>query len=178
VQLPLLYLKHGFWLLVNCSVISKSARELSMADESTGDLIIKRGKLAVERKVQQKFIYNINLWTSAFIIFTSIMIENHPGKAQELLKYPRDIRQAAYRAPAALAWVQNDEQFRLKKSRNPSSSWGVIDNELWLICIFPLLIIKSPVDSSAMLNSLADFNKRDKSINLPSQMCSLSFCGI
>jgi hypothetical protein len=29
--------------------------------------------------------------------------------------------------------VQYDEQFRLKKSKNPSSSWGVIDNELWLI---------------------------------------------
>ena len=61
------------------------------------------------------------------------MIEKHPGKAQELLKYLRDIRLAAYRAPSALAWVQYDEQFRLKKSRNPSSSWGVIDNELWLI---------------------------------------------
>jgi hypothetical protein len=104
-----------------------------MADESAADLIIKGGKLAVERKVQQKSIYNINLWTSAFIIFTSIMIEKHPGKAQELLKYLRDIRLAAYRAPSALAWVQYDEQFRLKKSKNPSSSWGVIDNELWLI---------------------------------------------
>jgi hypothetical protein len=40
-----------------------------MADESAADLIIKGGKLAVERKVQQKSIYNINLWTSAFIIF-------------------------------------------------------------------------------------------------------------
>jgi hypothetical protein len=37
----------------------KSARELNMADESAADLIIKGGKLAVERKVQQKSIYNI-----------------------------------------------------------------------------------------------------------------------
>jgi hypothetical protein len=29
----------------------KSVRELNMADESAGDLIIKEGKLAVERKV-------------------------------------------------------------------------------------------------------------------------------
>jgi hypothetical protein len=41
------------------------------------------------------------------------MIEKHPGKAQELLKYLRDIRLAAYRAPSALAWVQYDEQVRL-----------------------------------------------------------------
>jgi len=125
-------LKEQIWegRFIDLSLLLKSARELNMADESAGDLIIKGGKLAVERKVQQKSIYNINLWTLAFIIFTNIMIEKHPGKAQELLKYPRDIRLAAYRAPSALAWVQYDEQFRLKKSRNPSSSWGVIDNEL------------------------------------------------
>jgi hypothetical protein len=55
-----------------------------MADESAGDLIIKGGKLAVERKVQQKSIYNVNLWTSAFIIFTSIMIEKHPGVVKDI----------------------------------------------------------------------------------------------
>lgn len=94
-------LKEQIWegRFIDLSLLLKSARELNMADESAGDLIIKGGKLAVERKVQQKSIYNINLWTSAFIIFTSIMIEKHPGKAQELLKYLRDIRLAAYRPP-------------------------------------------------------------------------------
>jgi hypothetical protein len=29
VQLPLLYLKHGFWLLVNCSAVSYLAQKLS-----------------------------------------------------------------------------------------------------------------------------------------------------
>ena len=53
-----------------------------MADESVGDLIIKREKLAVERRGKQKSIYNINLWTSVFTIVTSIMIQKHPGKAQ------------------------------------------------------------------------------------------------
>jgi hypothetical protein len=45
---------------IDLSLLLKSARELNMSDESAGDLIIKGGKLAVERKVQQKSIYNIN----------------------------------------------------------------------------------------------------------------------
>jgi hypothetical protein len=45
---------------IDLSLLLKSARELNIADESAGDLIIKGGKLAVERKVQQKSIYNIN----------------------------------------------------------------------------------------------------------------------
>lgn len=75
-------LKQKIWegRFIDLSLLLKSARELDMADESAGDLIIKGGKLAVERKVQQKSIYNINLWTSAFIIFTNIMIEKHPVK--------------------------------------------------------------------------------------------------
>ena len=57
-------LKEHIWegRFIDLSLLLKPARELSMADESTGGLIIKRGKLAVEREVQQKFIYNINLY--------------------------------------------------------------------------------------------------------------------
>ena len=32
-------------------------------------------------------------------------------------------------------WRKHDEQFRLKKARTPSSSWGEIDGELWLLYI-------------------------------------------
>jgi hypothetical protein len=32
-------------------------------------------------------------------------------------------------------WVQYDEQFRLRKARYPTSSWGVVDMELWLLCV-------------------------------------------
>jgi hypothetical protein len=28
-----------------------------------------------------------------------------------------------------------DEQYRLKKTRFPSSSWGIIDQELWILCV-------------------------------------------
>ncbi|CAC5407681.1 unnamed protein product [Mytilus coruscus] len=32
-------------------------------------------------------------------------------------------------------WVQYDEQFRLRKALSPSSSLGVVDMELWLLCV-------------------------------------------
>lgn len=130
-------LKEKIWegKFIDFSLLLKSARELNNAIDFTGDLIFRDGKLVVEKQTQQKPIYNISSWTSAFIIFMSVIIEKHPGKSQELLKYLRDVRLAAIRAPSASAWVHYDEQYRLKKSKNPSSSWGVIDSELWLICM-------------------------------------------
>ncbi|CAG2209864.1 unnamed protein product [Mytilus edulis] len=32
-------------------------------------------------------------------------------------------------------WVHYDEQFRLRKVFSPFSSWGVVDMELWLLCV-------------------------------------------
>ena len=32
-------------------------------------------------------------------------------------------------------WVNYDEQYRLRKALSPSSSWGVVDMELWMLCV-------------------------------------------
>jgi hypothetical protein len=32
-------------------------------------------------------------------------------------------------------WVNYDEQYRLRKATSPSSSWGVVDMELWMLCV-------------------------------------------
>ena len=32
-------------------------------------------------------------------------------------------------------WSKYDEQYRLKKERNPSVSWGVVDYELWIMFV-------------------------------------------
>jgi hypothetical protein len=32
-------------------------------------------------------------------------------------------------------WVEYDEQCRLKKARYPESSWGIIDQELWILLV-------------------------------------------
>ena len=44
------------------------------------------------------------------------------------------IRMAASRG-YSLGWVNYDEQYRLRKATSPSSSWGVVDMELWMLCM-------------------------------------------
>lgn len=74
---------------------------------------------------------SIDKWTSAFIIFTIIMLEKYRSRAQELLKYMGDVRMAADRS--GNGWFAYDEQFRLCKVSDQHSSWGIINSELWLI---------------------------------------------
>ncbi|CAG2208982.1 unnamed protein product [Mytilus edulis] len=59
------------------------------------------------------------------MIFMSVYIEKYSTRAQELLKYMRDIRLAATRSEN---WATNDEQFRLKIEKN-------IHGEYWLLHI-------------------------------------------
>ena len=128
-------LKEKIWdgKFIDLSLLLKSARDLDDSFQNGGELKMKDGKLVIERQIRNKPIFNIDSWTSAFLVFISVMLEKHPQKAQELLKYMRDIRLAAGSANNATAWVRYDEQFRLKNSKFPDSSWGNIDNELWLL---------------------------------------------
>lgn len=64
----------------------------------------------------------------------SILIEKWPMKAQQFLKYMQSIRFAASKFVNS-GWVQYDEQYRLKKARYPESSWGIIDQELWVLLV-------------------------------------------
>ena len=132
-----LKLKEKIWegQFVDLSILIKSARDLERELESGGEVVMRDGKLVIQKHTANKPLYNIHSWTSAFLIYISISLERHPGKAQELLKYMRDIRLAASRAPMPNCWVRYDEQFRLKRASNPASSWGVIDSELWLLCL-------------------------------------------
>ena len=147
-------LKDKIWEggFIDLSLLLKSSRELANAMEDQGGLVYKDGKLVIEKQVQGKPLYNIHSWTSAFLIYISVMIERHPGKAQELVKYLRDIRLLASRAPSTSAWVKYDEQFRLKKVRNPASSWGLIDSELWLICMSPFNFHQKQISSGGQSN--------------------------
>ena len=45
-----------------------------------------------------------------------------------------DVRLGAQRS-SSLGWKPYDEQYRLRKARNPMSSWGIVDVELWLLYI-------------------------------------------
>ena len=63
-------------------------------------------------------ITNIHTWTSAFMIYASIILEKWPSKGNELLKYMHTVRLANFRGFIG-GWVKYDEQYRLRKSRGP-----------------------------------------------------------
>jgi hypothetical protein len=97
------------------------------------------GQLVLQQRVKKiKVIDNINLWTDAFLNFTMVLIENHPSKATELLRYMYIIRNIAEESPSS-RWLLYDLQFRLRVSRNPTKSWASIDGELWLSFITTLV---------------------------------------
>lgn len=56
----------------------------------------------------------------------------HPTKMIDLVKYIHTIRLGAARSKG-LGWKKYDEQYRLRKTLAPESSWADIDAELWLI---------------------------------------------
>ncbi|CAG2229749.1 unnamed protein product [Mytilus edulis] len=59
--------------------------------------------------------------------------EHSLGRLQELLKYMSVVRLGAKRNPNNLGWKLYDEQFRLRKTLDPASSWAIVDPELWLL---------------------------------------------
>ncbi|CAG2203971.1 unnamed protein product [Mytilus edulis] len=103
----------------------------AMEEVDEGDLKLKRGKICIEKRSSSVYL-SINEWTSAFMVFMSVYIEKYSTRAQELLKYMRDIRLAATRSEN---WATYDEQFRLKIEKNPNLSWGNIHGEYWLLHI-------------------------------------------
>lgn len=96
------------------------------------NITFSQGQLMVQPKQPDLKISNIETWPDAFIVYISIYCSVHLGKFQELLKYMQMIRFGAKRTPG-LNWKNYDEQFRLRKFQNPSSSWADIDTELWLL---------------------------------------------
>lgn len=70
----------------------------------------------------------------AFVVYMDILLEKWPFRAREYLKYMQNIRLAASRGQNN-GWLVYDEQYRLKQAGFPSSSWWVIDQELWILCV-------------------------------------------
>ncbi|CAG2218126.1 unnamed protein product [Mytilus edulis] len=58
----------------------------------------------------------------------------HPSSTPGLLKYIYNVKLGADRC-ADMGWLTYDQQFRLKRARNPSMNWGCVDMELWLLYI-------------------------------------------
>lgn len=131
---------------IDLPLLFKQVRDLRTDPHITGELVIKNGQLVIEKQ-HLKSINNITTWTTAFTIFMSIYLEKFPGKAQDMLKYMHNIRLAAGRQ-GHLGWAKYDERFRLKMERHPTSSWGVVDVELWVMFISPGQLQQSLTHSS------------------------------
>lgn len=166
-----LKLKEKIWesQFVDLSLLLKSQRDIHEYVENgpVGELQFKNGTFSISSREQSTRL-SINQWSSAFIVFIAIMLERFPARAQELLKYFRDIRLAASRSPN---WWKYDEQFRQLKASNPSSSWGTINMELWLINIS-----SSVGPSTTQGQSNAQFNKSSQKTPSATQSSKLITC--
>ena len=115
---------------IDLSLLLKTARDLE-TDMTQGELKIQDGKIIISKNERSSYL-TIERWTSAFLIYMSIYLEKYRTRAQELLKYMRDIRLAASRSNG---WFKYDEQFRLRMSADIHSSWASINTEFWLLYI-------------------------------------------
>lgn len=100
---------------------------------------------------------NIEKWTDAFLIFTSIYLKKHPSKAQELLQYMNIIREAASRSSASFAWRSYDEAFRVRQASD-LQSWGKINPDLWLRLMSSTTHVRSETPQPATKANCLDFN--------------------
>ncbi|CAG2222768.1 unnamed protein product [Mytilus edulis] len=130
-----LKIKEKIWRgeFIHLGLLLKSAAVLGSDSTLDGDFVLKGGALTVVNKKPDS-LNNIEIWTSVFMIYMAILLEKWPMKAQEYLKYMQSIRLASSRGTNN-GWAVYDDQYRLKKERFPSSSWGVIDKELWVLCV-------------------------------------------
>ena len=96
---------------------------IALSVNESGQIIWKSNK-------PKQMITSISAWTSAFLIFSSVYLNAHPNRTQELLKYMHLVRTAASRY-GGFGWRSYDQQFRLRMQECPQRSWAVIDSELW-----------------------------------------------
>jgi hypothetical protein len=124
-------LKQQIWegKYIDMALLLKSGQELDDQIDSQGQIQLKNGAMCLVKQKVNSYL-SIADWTSAYVVFMSVMLEKYRTRAQELIKYMRDIRIAAGRSPG---WYKYDEQYRLKKQSDPQSSWGIINSELWLL---------------------------------------------
>lgn len=98
-------------------------------------LILQNGSLALSAKSKLRPITDIQVWTDAFLVYASIFALAHPTETSGLFKYIHTIRLGANRVNG-LGWRDYDIQFRLKKECNPSMSFAIVDQELWLLYMY------------------------------------------
>ncbi|CAC5380850.1 unnamed protein product [Mytilus coruscus] len=90
----------------NHGVLLKSATYLGSDSTLDADFVLKGGALTVINKKPES-LSNIETWTSAFLIYIALLLENWVSKAQNYLKYMQSIRLASSRNPVKFGTWDN-----------------------------------------------------------------------
>ena len=96
-------------------------------DQTKTIVVDNNGNINVKQKPEKR-ITEIGTWVDAFLIYTSIYTAAHPDSTQGLLKYMFNVKLGASRC-IHMGWKKYDQQFRLKRARNPTMAWGTVDME-------------------------------------------------
>lgn len=107
---------------------------LKANEEPQQQLAFVNGEIVIKPKTKEIKIANIESWTNAFLIYSSVYLSKFPDQIQQILKYINIVRTAAARS-SSTSWLDYDIQFRLKRSRNPLLPWDTVDAELWLLYV-------------------------------------------
>ena len=93
-----LKLKEKIWNgeFVELNLMLKSNQTLLNELSTVGNLAVKEGSLSVVHSNSSP-IRNIHVWTSAFMVYASVMLEKWPRKGLEFLKYMQTVGTAASR---------------------------------------------------------------------------------
>ena len=92
------------------------------------------GQIIWKSNKPKRLITSIHAWTNAFLVYSSVFLEAHPQRTQELLKYCHIVRMAASRYPG-FGWRIYDQNFRLRQQAHPHRSWAILDGELWSLYV-------------------------------------------
>lgn len=125
------------------AAISPTIRGKILADEyiNLGSLIspnqpeefalsVAQNSLQVRQVQKNRGILNIDQWSQAFTLYSSIYLEKYPDQTQKLLKYSYNIRDMA-NSYKGFAWRAYDEEFRLCRVTT-GWPWDVINYELFM----------------------------------------------
>lgn len=85
---------------------------------------------------KRKIDRNWTNWLYGYCIYMAVVVQLHPKKAPALIKY-LDIVHRTMRDFGGQAWLQYDQNFRLRASHDPSLSWSVPQFELWMQVVTP-----------------------------------------
>ncbi|CAC5414621.1 unnamed protein product [Mytilus coruscus] len=94
---------------IDLNILLKSTRDLVNEQNLEAELAVKGGVLSIVNQKRSP-IKSIYVWTSAFMIYVSVMLEKRPNKGFEFFKYMQTVRVAASRDYSG-GLVQYDEQF-------------------------------------------------------------------